>query len=311
MKQKPMQETKLQETKILKPAVVFRKTTAPSKQDILDSRNDPDYQPVFARTKPNDEMNNFTLETTMAELFPDNVLAKCLTIGSNPNYRNLVESKADKQCADSIRSMQNVAIRSAADKYRIAVEQNVNYCISDAVGCLTTVLDSRDESANASSALTEAFSFSSNSDTTMSVRINNNAFFTMHFYDFSLYEYIEMIGKSMNDSSNKSFDDACFLVFNKIVMITFSCISAYTSDASAIVNQIVYSRNSGLTLDDASSCINVFNTIFDKALSDISDAIQQNAYALLNDIILIAQTLYGDAEFTNYTNSNDFMTIEF
>lgn len=307
MKQKPMQE-KTQELKILQPAVVFKRNTAPSKHDIFESRKDPDYQVKFVKTTPNDSQDDFDIQTTEACSFPNEVLTKILTTGANPIYREILESNANKYCASNIKTMQNSAVNAATDKLKIALEQNANYCVADAVGCLVSVLSKLSpKSDNAIEMINNTFSISGN--------IMIGRFYpTSYDYYGDCSKYISMLGEAANIGTDKAFDDACILVYNDVVTNVFSNISSHAKEATSLVNRIMYSKESKLSLDDASNCIKTFSAILTTALLDVSDVIQQNAYAFLNDIILISQTLYGNAEFNSGCSiscDDGFMYTEF
>ena len=60
----------------------------------------------------------------------------------------------------------------------------------------------------------------------------------------------------------------------------------------------MYSPNSNMDINDAAHAISLFTYTLNMAMISVSDVIQNNAYSYLNDLILIAQTLYGNADFS-------------
>ena len=298
-------ETKpAEQPKVLQPAIVFRKNTAPDMQTIIESREDPDYQVRFVRTNPDEETHEFVPETKVANTYSDSVLNRILTIGANPAYREVIENNADSTCAKSVLGLRRDAAIAASTKLKTVVEQNVNYAIADAIGCITAFICEAcdDDNASAITMLKDAFSV-------------GNDIAWGHFYNFTqIYgnnEYVDAIGNAIKTEDNDAFDDACILVYNDIVSSIFTSINTSVAAITSTVTNIMYSPNSNMSINDASYAIGLFTDILNMSMISVSDVIQNNAYSYLNDLILIAQTLYGNADFCKITSSYGCDICEF
>lgn len=299
-------ETKpAEQPKVLQPAIVFRKNTAPDVQTIMESREDPDYQVRFVTTNPDEETREFIPDTKIAHTYSDSVLNRILTIGANPAYREVIETNADNACAKSVLGLRRDAATAASTKLKTVVEQNVNYAITDAVGCIAAFIYKTcndDINASAIAMLKDAFSFG-----------NDDAW--GNFYNFTqVYgnnEYVDTIGNAIKTEDNDAFDDACILVYNDIVSGIFTSINTSVANITSRITNIMYSPKSNMAINDASYVIGLFTDVLNMSMISVSDVIQNNAYSYLNDLILIAQTLYGNADFCKITSSYGCDICEF
>lgn len=278
-----------EQPKVLQPAIVFRKNIAPDVQTIIESREDPDYQVKFVRTNPNEETHEFIPEVKVANTYSDSALNRILTIGANPAYREIIETNADKTCVKSVLKLRKDAAAAASNKLKTVVEQNVNYAIADTIGCVAAFIYRAYNNTDAATMIKDIFSLSS-----------DNSWGRLYEFPF-IYandEYVDAIGDAIKTEDNDVFDNACILIYNDIVSNIFNSISTTTASVTSIFTNIMYSPNSNMDINDAAHAISLFTDTLNMAMISVSDVIQNNAYSYLNDLILIAQTLYGNADFS-------------